>query len=731
MRLFNKALLASACSAAFFLGETGGNPIAFANCITDGGLCKVSDGSTQTPSNLTFSPSDIGRNNAALVVTNASTIEGSNLTISTPLQNGFYAGFVGADSTLYMTDSSITASWHGLYMDGPGSTIVMQNGSITAENTALFLKGNHLGDATIHLTNVDLSSTGNAVAVRIDSNGNNSFNMDGGSVTGLTLGAILATGNNQTIKLNGVTINSAGSYGVSHGSSGATGNQLDIIGGTIIHQSTNGNGALHFLGGDVLIDGTVVKNTGLGSAVMLGPSGGTSRLRAQNGFEFEAFGSDVYGININNTGQAFLYDGKITTHGNQGRGIMAFANANPQPLHAERVQVETHGVNGHGIEIRGGSSTLIDVDIKVNNPAVGLMAFGNQINLDMTGGSVEAAGSGIAVASVVQNNQLPVNHLKFTGTKIVASGVNAVAVHADRGSHMEFDGADITSLNNTSGGTGVRVQSGSTVDIKNDSSVTTDGAFAPALVFLGATATNSITVENSTITAQDSFAVLANGGTDKLDVIASIIEGDRLILAGNCQIATCGQLFGSKVTFTADNNQLFGHALVSDISTLTMNMNEDSIWTIRPSSGNVVTSGISFLNMDHAHITFDQNSTNFYQTLQVGRGNLDGKTAVYNATNGASISLNTLLNAGGALSNQFTDRLLIEGDVSGTTLVNIAVAPGSTGSLTGNGAADGISLIQVLSSMIYIALLPGYRMLIKGWFLARAMIFGISACKMC
>jgi outer membrane autotransporter protein len=67
--------------------------------------------------------------------------------------------------------------------------------------------------------------------------------------------------------------------------------------------------------------------------------------------------------------------------------------------------------------------------------------------------------------------------------------------------------------------------------------------------------------------------------------------------------------------------------------------------------------------------------------------------------NGGTLTLQTLLNEGGALSNQTTDRLLVEGGASGQTIVNV-VGSGSGAStsllsLSKPRAGEGISIIQV------------------------------------
>jgi len=225
--------------------------------------------------------------------------------------------------------------------------------------------------------------------------------------------------------------------------------------------------------------------------------------------------------------------------------------------------------------------------------------------------------------------------------------------------------------------------------------VTTDGAFAPALFFRSATAANTITVDDSGVTAQDSFAVLANGGTDTLNVVNNAtLTGDRLVYAGDCLPANCGGIpRPSVLTLSATtNSQLFGHADVSSISTLTLNLNSNARWTLRPSAAGLLASSVSVLNLDST-IAFDNlNDASKFQTLTVGAG-VTGTTAVYNAGANARIAMNVRLDTGG-LGTLTTDRLLINGDVTGTTLIDVKEVAGSPGGLTGTTASDGISIVQ-------------------------------------
>jgi len=659
-----------------------------AACVS-GAQCQASDGLlTVAPSGGSFVPAGTGKPNAALAATAGSTIQGTNLSISASANNT-YAGYARTGSTLDLTNSTING-WGGMHASGTGSHILMDGGSVNAVDNAIYLEPGGSAD----LSHVNLSSTGNAVAVWLRG-GNSHFSMSGGSLTGTTLGGIQFSGSNNVVNLTNVTITSGGVYGVSNHNLGSTNNVLNLYGGSITHTSTAANAAVHFAGsGKLLIDGTIVKATGLGHAVLVGSTNGTSSLTARNNFDFETNANNAIGVNINNNGIADLKDGKITTKGNGAIGIRIFSTANATPLTAERVTVETSGSNAHGIYSNVGQSSLRDVDIKVNGPAFGLVSINPSTDIHMTGGSIHAAGAD-AIAAFTHSG----GRIVITGGDIHATGVNAVAAWAQSGGHIELDGVTATSLNNTTNGTGVILRSGASALFKNKTTVTTDGAFAPGLVFLGDTAANVMTVDDSTVTAQDSLAVLANGGTDTLNVAnQSLIRGDRLAYAGNCTPPTCASTLGSHLTIHANDSQLVGHTDVSAQSRLRMNLDNHSVWTLRPSAGGLAQSRTSFLDIKNSHIVFDQNGSGVYQTLRVGAGDTGGSMAVYQAGPGAAMTLNTLLNSGGALSNQHTDRVLIEGDVSGTTLLHIQEVAGSLGGLTSPSgaylASEGISVVQ-------------------------------------
>jgi len=64
--------------------------------------------------------------------------------------------------------------------------------------------------------------------------------------------------------------------------------------------------------------------------------------------------------------------------------------------------------------------------------------------------------------------------------------------------------------------------------------------------------------------------------------------------------------------------------------------------------------------------------------VKIGEGNTNGNLDVYKSNNG-HIIFNTFVNDGGLPSNQFTDKVMIKGNVVGQTKVSVKEVAGSTG----------------------------------------------------
>jgi len=334
--MLDKILRASLCGIVFTSLAVSQSKLGFAACVTDNAQCEVSDGSMQYPNNMTFVPSGTGESNAALIATNGSEIYGYNITISTPLNAGYYAGLVDASSYGYLTDSTIN-SWFGLRSEG---MLVINDTSIETQD--------------------------------------------------------------------------------------------------------------------------------------------------------------------------------------------------------------------YGIQVDDGYAGFWDVTIKVNGTAAGLTLNNNAYG-DMQYSHINASGEN--AVGIITNNTV---------------------------NYFQLYNVTIDSLNNTSGGAGIRMQNGSYLWL-DQSTITTQGAFAPALSFIGTTDYNGIIIENnSVVNAQDTFAIQANGGNNYLSFSNSKVEGDKLAFAGNW--IQGGQTYGSYLQIIASNNsRLSGHATKTEQSRSHFILQDNTLWTIRPS----------------------------------------------------------------------------------------------------------------------------------------------------
>jgi outer membrane autotransporter protein len=173
-----------------------------------------------------------------------------------------------------------------------------------------------------------------------------------------------------------------------------------------------------------------------------------------------------------------------------------------------------------------------------------------------------------------------------------------------------------------------------------------------------------------------------------------------------------------QVALTMDNNVVAQGDIVFDPSLLsagttptantTVSLSNGSQWTgatqnavsnVSLDSGSLWTmtgdSSVGQLALSDSAIEFASSQNGHYKTLAVN-GDLSGA--------GGVIGMNTLLNEGGALGNQQTDRLLILGNVTTTGVVLLDVIPQGSGAATASHSdgtvspSDGISLVQVAGS---------------------------------
>ncbi|WP_273717933.1 MULTISPECIES: autotransporter outer membrane beta-barrel domain-containing protein [Bartonella] len=165
------------------------------------------------------------------------------------------------------------------------------------------------------------------------------------------------------------------------------------------------------------------------------------------------------------------------------------------------------------------------------------------------------------------------------------------------------------------------------------------------------------------------------------------ISGDLLLTAEK----------GGSVAVLADSSSLIGGTRVDDDSIAELYLTRGSKWfltrgrEIDSHVANRTSSFISFIKLSDSFIAFETPILHEYQTLYIGKGEKE----VYSAQDRADIYLNTHLRSDGLLDHTKTDRLLIQGDVSGKTTVYVQFVVENQGEIATGENAHSISLIQV------------------------------------
>ncbi|WP_208432251.1 autotransporter outer membrane beta-barrel domain-containing protein, partial [Bartonella henselae] len=322
--------------------------------------------------------------------------------------------------------------------------------------------------------------------------------------------------------------------------------------------------------------------------------------------------------------------------------------------------------------------------------------------------------------------KINLDSVKITGNGKEKNSNNYAVLHTDLGGPINLDGVTINAMNvhgvlsentvRTSNSIPLPGNLSDNIDVTEvnikSSSVTVEGERSYGIYFRGEKSgeefenrgkleevkklprLEAINIRRTTFSVPDSVALYSTDSTyGVVNLMQSTLSGRSLLRAER----------GALVKILASASTLEGGAHVDDRSTAELYLGAGSTWTLKQNqerdsreSAGTNDSSISFLLlMNDSSIKFHKLKTDKdynYQTLHIG----NGTGTVYKAQDGAYIYLNTYLNEGGDYEKQKTDRVLIHGDVSGTTTVYVRSMPGSPGGYTGIGGNNqGISLIQV------------------------------------
>ncbi|WP_375669058.1 autotransporter outer membrane beta-barrel domain-containing protein [Bartonella sp. MR168JLCBS] len=211
-------------------------------------------------------------------------------------------------------------------------------------------------------------------------------------------------------------------------------------------------------------------------------------------------------------------------------------------------------------------------------------------------------------------------------------------------------------------------------------------------------------LSQTNMTVPDGIAIYAKGnrgyGAEGILELSdeTKISGDLLLKAKN----------NSSLLVKASASFLTGGTRVDDKSTVDLELTHYSTWYLTKSKYNGLresVSSLSSLSLSNSTLIFnDEDISNGYQTLRIGkRADIDAgdrilaskDKKVYSAEGNAQIKLSAFLSDEGLFDPQKTDRILISGDVSGTTFIHVRNFPKAANKEVYDGRDQSISLIQV------------------------------------
>ncbi|NIG19715.1 autotransporter outer membrane beta-barrel domain-containing protein [Pantoea sp. Al-1710] len=623
------------------------------------------------------------------------------------------------------TLTASAANSTGVIVSGRGSTLNTANVNLTAsgqDSTAIRTEG---GAATTLDSGSSINLSGNrAVGVLV-----NNLRTDLSNALDGTSAATTVTSNGN---LNGAGSNAIG-FDVTNGATLVNNGTVDLTGSNNIGIRSRAGSTLTNNGTVNVANGTGLDVSGSGSTLAKGGvinvDNGVAGVRISDGAQLALTGSDTV----------------ITTRGT-AHGILVDNGASA--LSASDATVNVLG-SGNGIENRAELSNVSLSNLTLN------VANGNGIRTAVpfdpastVTTNVTGSGTGLNIANA-DGSTTRGDLTLGSGYQFNVTGAGGSGIRANTTGNVTT-AADVT-IDNPAGGSALISSTAGT--IVNTGTFTSNSLTSPVVDLRGGKTIfenlgNIITANPQTVAVAGSNAndeilltegdvrgdINPGGGSDVFRWTGGTLNGSLTmgndannsaevskVDLGTTYHLTSGSGTGNTLTFNQIDSR--GGSLSADDLNKGVNLGSgwstinftDTQWTLTDN-----------LKLAHSTINIDENSTlyagnNVHPTLAGGTadsltvnnaGILDltngagspGNTLNINgslASSGGQLNLITDLNAGGALSNQFTDHLNVTGNATGTTLVNVKLTDSSTGALTDlnrNGGIEGnegISLAQV------------------------------------
>ncbi|WP_019220129.1 autotransporter outer membrane beta-barrel domain-containing protein [Bartonella florencae] len=221
----------------------------------------------------------------------------------------------------------------------------------------------------------------------------------------------------------------------------------------------------------------------------------------------------------------------------------------------------------------------------------------------------------------------------------------------------------------------------------------------------------SVYLSDTTVSVPDGIAIYSTGdegyGAEAtIELIKTKISGDLLLSAEN----------NSFLSVKANDSNLTGGIDVEGISRVDLELTRGSSWSLTKrkhvdlQQAFPVDSSLSSIKLSDSTICFEKFISKDYQTLYIGRvyikkgGNINNIMSLdsvesdqeaYKAEGNVQIKMSAFVNNDGSFDPQKTDRILIYGNVSGTTLLVMENFSKTSEKKVDSEGSQSVSLIQV------------------------------------
>uniref|UniRef100_UPI0035CFB6DA autotransporter outer membrane beta-barrel domain-containing protein n=1 Tax=Bartonella sp. AC70YNML TaxID=3243460 RepID=UPI0035CFB6DA len=573
-----------------------------------------------------------------------------------------FFGIKADKSTVTLKNVTVTQAATGVFEKGVlaenDSTITISGGSFHAQNTTISAQN---GSAIILTNNANITSSDN---VGLYAEGSKStITMTGGTVTAANMAVFAKKGGHIDATDVALTTEGKGSGAFVSGNDST----IQLHGDTIINNTLSGLDAGN--GGKIISENLSI----IGGEALEGPDNERTGIwTSDSGSEVRLMGKTT----IQNVDEGFYADGgsKIIS----GDLTITGGESKKQTVAVNVAEL------GSAIELNG--KTIIQ------SFDVGLFA-GNNSTIKMTNGYIGTAEN--TIKNKIEAKKVALwaafnGHIDVVNTSMIAgvAGLQFIAL-----SNPDLDYPDVP-----------QKRKNSEINLTNADVHAENGTG----IFVGAFTNTNMedipTLSIGTVSLKNS------------EIHADVLLGDGLFedpkswkndnYWNNKEVKA---ISNGTFTLSADQSTLEGRANIAKDRNVRFDLKNNTKWTLKISKnekdadGNLLDiaqrsrSDISTLNLDNSSIVFEKPTEDHYQTLHIGSGKPDTQE-VYNATGDAKIYFNIAWSNGVVSADQKTDRLLIHGDVSGSTTVYIKSDSGNESSVV--NAADpsnigGLSLIQV------------------------------------